>query len=519
MIPGVAGLLAVGLFSVAGWLMTGFVPSLRSLAGLQRWGYSYLLGVAWICGSLYVFSHLLNTGLGLPAVFGALVPLLVAAFARTGKPLRRAARSGLVRQIRERPLSVGVPCCLAFALGILVSAALLEDALGFPASDWDGRMTWSMQARWIWDEGTVDPSVLREKQWFVSHPQYPLLMPLAQVVALDVFGSADDDRAARPVYAVFFPALLVILYAQARRWLGRRTAFWVVLVVANIPLLAFEGEGGALSSYSNLPLACFYGAAIFLLLARPGLPEGLAAGLLLAAAVLVKNEGLPLALAAVCIGAWTALINFRRHRRISAAVAAAAVVAAAIGFLHSWQSHIPNRQDESYLSNLSVRRAAADLIPHARIAAPLALERMLSRDRWAFFWPLALALGALGFQGLRRPPAARLAAAVAAPMAVGLLAYVAHADPAELVPVTWDRLLLHAVLPGLLLLGFCLRPVLAAVAGCSSPSGDGRRERPGRFQAGQPPGLRHRPFPLLEATVGRSEGEHCGRSGTLNDRG
>ena len=474
MIPGVAGLLAVALFSAAGWLLTGFVPSLRSLPGLQRWGYSYLLGVAWICGSLYVFSHLLNTGLGLPAVFGAAVVPLVVAFVvfgradRAGKPLRRTARSGLVRQIRERPFSLGVPCCLAFALGILVSAALLEDALGFPASDWDGRMTWSMQARWIWDEGTVDPSVLREKQWFVSHPQYPLLMPLAQVVALDVFGSADDDRAARPVYAVFFPALLVILYAQARRWLGRRTAFWVVLVAANIPLLAFEGEGGALSSYSDLPLACFYGAAIFLLLARPGLPEGLAAGLLLAAAVLVKNEGLPLALAAVCIGAWTALINFRRHRRISAAVAAAAVVAAAIGFLHSWQSHIPNRQDESYLSNLSVRRAAADLIPHARIAAPLALEPMLSRDRWAFFWPLALALGALGFQGLRRPPAARLAAAVAAPMAVGLLAYVAHADPAELVPVTWDRLLLHAVLPGLLLLGFCLRPVLSAVSGCLS---------------------------------------------------
>src|SRR6185369_1380978 len=40
-----------------------------------------------------------------------------------------------------------------------------------------------------------------------------------------------------------------------------------------------------------------------------------------------------------------------------------------------------------------------------------------------------------------------------------------------------------------------------------------------RFQAGQPPGLRHRLFPLTEATVGRSEGEHCGRSGTLNGGG
>jgi len=491
---GAAGLLATALFSVVGWVLTGFVPALRGLPGIQRWGYGYLLGVAWICVLLYGLSHWFGVDLWLPTVLAvAMVPLFAAiVLAVRGRTLRREVRSSFFSRIRERPWSLWVPCLLAVALGTLTSAALLEDSLGFPASDWDVRMTWAMQARWIWAAGTVDPSVLREEKWFVSHPQYPVLMPLAQVAAMDIFGAADDDRVARPIYAAFFPALLVILYAQAKRWLGRRTAFWVLLVAINIPLLAFDGEGGALSGYSDLPLACFYGAGLFLLLARPGLPEGLAAGLLLAAAVLTKNEGLPLALAAVCLGRWSALVVYRRQRKVRLLVstlAAALLVTTACGFLHSWRSQIPNREDESYFSHLNTRQLAADLVPHAKIVAPLALDRMLSRERWALFWPLALALGVLGLQGLRRPPALRLAVLAAAPMAVGLLAYTVHEDPTYLVQVTWDRMLLHAILPLLLLLGFCLRSVLRAA---SEPRNKGNRA--GRPAGPVPPLCRRRVY-------------------------
>ena len=35
-----------------------------------------------------------------------------------------------------------------------------------------------------------------------------------------------------------------------------------------------------------------------------------------------------------------------------------------------------------------------------------------------------------------------------------------HPNPAYMVPVTWNRMLLHAALPLVLLLGACLRPVL-----------------------------------------------------------
>jgi hypothetical protein len=453
-----ASFLALALFSGTGWALTSLVPALRRLSPVPRWGYGYLLGVAWTCTALYALSHYLGFPLRLPAILAvAAVPVIAAALARSAG------------QRRERPLGARRPHLLlglALAFAALVSTALLADAFASPESDWDGRMTWTMQARWMWAAGTVDPPVLLERKWFVSHPQYPALMPLAQVVAMEIHGRGDDDRVARPLYAAFFPALLSILYDACRRWLGRRTSAWVLLIAANVPLLSFVGEAGARSSYSDLPLACFYGAGLILLIFRPRLPEGLAAGLLLAAAALTKNEGLPLCLAALGLGAWGAWSPLLRSRhgpwaRAVAPVAAAALLTiAAIGLLHSWRSHIPNRQDEMYLTRFGLRQLAADFLPHARIAAPLATGRMLSREQWGLFWPLALTLAVVGSRGLRRAPGLRLALATAAPLAVGLLAYTFHPDPAYMVGVTWNRMLLHGVLPLFLLLGACLRSSL-----------------------------------------------------------
>jgi hypothetical protein len=261
----------------------------------------------------------------------------------------------------------------------------------------------------------------------------------------------------------------------------------MLLVAANLPMLSFAGEGGARSGYSDLPLACFYGAGLVLLLSRPRLPEGLAAGLLLAAALLTKNEGLPLALAALAVGAGSALRRRPWPRAILPAAAALLLVAAAFGLLHSWRSQIPNREDEAYLGRLSVRRLAADAVPHARIYLPLAVDRMLSRDDWGLFWPAALVLAIAGARGLRRPPALRLALLAAAPIAVGCLAYTVHPDPAYLVKVTWNRMLLHAALPLLLLFGTALRSVLSWDSRLIYPAGP-RRSETGNVTSGNASG-------------------------------
>jgi hypothetical protein len=55
-------------------------------------------------------------------------------------------------------------------------------------------MTWSPLAAYLRHEGTVDAAVLREDHWWVLHPRYPPLLPLAQVAAQEMFGAGEDDQ-------------------------------------------------------------------------------------------------------------------------------------------------------------------------------------------------------------------------------------------------------------------------------------------------------------------------------------
>ena len=200
-------------------------------------------------------------------------------------PLPLAAPVSRTARPRPRLLTAA-----AAAVAAAISLAVFCEALSDPIRDWDGRMSWSAQARYVRAAGTVDAPVLRDRRWFVTHPRYPLLLPLAQVAALSSAGPARRRRR-RAAYAAFFPVFLLLVHDGARRWAGRRAAALAVLAAALVPFPAFSPEGGE-HGHSGLPLACFYGAALLLLLRAPLRPShGIAAGLLLAAAALANRKG------------------------------------------------------------------------------------------------------------------------------------------------------------------------------------------------------------------------------------
>jgi hypothetical protein len=367
---------AVALFAVPGYGVTELLPPLRRLPPVRRAAYGYLLGVAVVGGTLYAASHFGGIPLRAPAVWtAAALPALAGILAAALRQARRrrahlvsppvppvesfacpegtgrrrassappegaggghaggrhAERRAPDRRSRFSPPAIwtalaawlrrlGGPLPAACALvAALVCCGLLAEAASDPVHDWDGRMTWTAQARYIRAAGTVDAEALRNGRWYVSHPQYPLLLPIAQAAALEAFGAGADSHLQRGIYAAFFPALLLLIYDGARRGAGRIAAALAVTAAASVPFFTF-GEGGAFSTYSDLPLACFYGAAVLLLLApRPDLAGGLAAGLLLAAAALTKNEGALLGLLALALG-WRSVAGPRRRARPRAAV-------------------------------------------------------------------------------------------------------------------------------------------------------------------------------------------------------
>ncbi|HEX9942032.1 MAG TPA: glycosyltransferase family 39 protein [Thermoanaerobaculia bacterium] len=444
-----AGLGGVALFALPGLALTRLVPALRHLPLPRRLAYGYLLGLATVAGGLYVLSFLFDVPLRPPAVFilAALpLPLL----------LLRRPMTGQV----EPPARKILPL-IAAAVGAFLSLGVLAAGVNQPLQDWDGRMTWTAQARWIRAAGTVRPAVLEEGRWYVSHPRYPLLLPVAQAAVMDAFRADPDRQAFRPLYAAFFPVLLLVLYDGARRWAGRTAAALAVLAACGIPLLPFGLDGGAAGAYSDLPLACFYGAALVLLLRPVPRPaDGVAAGLLLAACGLTKNEGALLAGAALLAAA----LLLRRSRRLRVGwrrlAAAGAVAALAFVFLAAWRSGIPNREDEDYARLLATSGLWPNVVTRIPHLVPKVVRRMSRWELWQGFWAVAPIVFLAGCRGLRRRVALPLLLAAAAPLAIAWGAYAVNPAPAELVRVTWNRMLVQGSVPLLLLLSLALRYLL-----------------------------------------------------------
>ncbi|HET9211258.1 MAG TPA: glycosyltransferase family 39 protein [Thermoanaerobaculia bacterium] len=466
-LPSLGGVL---LFLIAGLGIGELVPAVRSLPLPRRLGWAFLFGMTGVNGALYALSHWLDVPLRRPAILATVAACaLLGAVRLFRKERRRTPRRGI-----EGPFQIA-----AAALLCLISLGLLAEAMTDPLTSWDSRMTWAAQAIWIRDDGTVDAEVLQRKMIYVTHPQYPLLLPIAQVVVQETFDVPTDLHAFRAVYAGFFAAFLLLLWDGARRWAGRVPALLAALAAAGVPALTFWGDSGAISGYSDQPLGCFFGAGLLLLLRAHGRRQGrwanfLGGGFLLAGAVLTKNEGMLLAVLALGAAALPILLRHLRHlrplrrwrplsRQLPRLAAAAVPVALALVLLRSWRAAIPNRQDEMYEHLVRTQEIWPDAFVRIPDLLLLILEQTYNFERWTLFWivvPVVFLAGWRGWAGRRRGLSLALAAGALAPLAVAWGAYLFHPAPESLIEVTWTRFLVQGSLPLFLLLALALRDVL-----------------------------------------------------------
>ncbi len=452
----------IALFLLAGNGLLRFFPSLDARPFFRRLAWAWLLGVAGAASALFALDHMA----GMPLKRQVILPLFLVLAACALLPRRR--RAGTPSSTPRRLLPARVAVAVAALVGVIVTAGLFSVAVSEVTRDWDGQMSWVAAARWIRADGTVDSPVLREERWYVSHPQYPPLLPLAQVALQETFAATDDTRVTRPLYAMFFPAFLLVLFDGARRRAGTLAAALVTLVASLVPLLSSDMmDGGAGTAYADFPLACLWGGGLLLLLeTRLESSTGIAAGLLLGAGVLAKNEGLPLAFVALAVAATATFVRARRRsapalRALRPVVLASFLVAAAIGVVVSWKSGIVNRHDEGYdeqLRRLPVVRETLKRLP--LLPGPIWKE-MADAEAWAGFWWCAPVVLLAGAGALRRRPAHPLLLGVAGAVAVYLVAYgITPWKGAELVHPTWNRFLIQLSIPCLVLLAMALRAAL-----------------------------------------------------------
>jgi hypothetical protein len=405
----------------------------------------------------------LDQTLGLPLRRGTFVALAVVPGV-LAVAVRLVNRRGTARPPgnaqRWRPRWRWWKTCAALLVA-LIGTAVAARVASRPVADWDGRMTWLPAARWFCAAGSVQPAVLSDKHWYVSHPDYPPLAPVADCVAISLSGARDGSEPFRLLYALMLPAILAVVWTAVRRRAGNSAAWMAVVAVALLPLPAWSADGGAAGTYSDLPLAALYGGGCVLTLRARAWGDAMAGSLLLAGAAWVKTEGRWLALAALvaCALVATARASRWRRRRARAWVGASILVLAALVVLLRWQAAIAPRGDEDYgvlLERADVAAAAGGL----REALPEMARAMAAPRDWSILWwiaPPLLALGRRGWMSRGRAPWLLLAAA---PLALGVLAYAVHPGSASLASVTWNRFLVQALVPMAVLLALSSRAAL-----------------------------------------------------------
>ncbi len=455
-----ASLGALPLFIGAGLGLVWLSPPLCEKPLPARLGWAFLLGVAWNGLALFAMSHLFHVPLRrstiLTVLFLPLAPGLVRFF-------RRARRGAPERLRADEPLHK--PLVLASAAaGAVIFSALLVHALSVAEDGYDPMMTWDPHAAYVREARTVDAPVFLERRWFVNNPRYPLLMPLMQVTIREVFDTNNDVRIPRPAYAMFFAAFLLILFDTAVPFVGRRCASVATLVAGLLPLLSFNIEGGAITSYSDLPLGLFWGAGLVLLTeAPPSWPSSLLAGLLLGAAANAKAEGVLLALVALGAAALGIVVAVRprdRSRAVKNLLGASLVATLCAAPYLSWRASVPNRYSEEWerLTPSSLAKGVVRAVPE--ILGPIGRE-MNDRPVWERFWWMAPVVLVAGARGLRRREVLPFLLAIGGGLVLFLLSYGGTAwDPAALVHPTWNRFMLQLALPFFIVFAVCLREVL-----------------------------------------------------------
>ena len=254
--------------------------------------------------------------------------------------------------------------------------------------------------------------------------------------------------------------LLLVVFDLARDRAGPTAAASTVLAMSLLPALAFEWDGGAITSYADIPLGLFWGGGLLLVMKAPwSVPEALAGALLLAAGALSKPEGLligGLAMALVLVRAARRAVRMKRVRPVRAAGFAAALFLAGALLSVSWRAAIPNRNSETWddvtPSQLvhGLRERLPDVLHFIRI-------EMTRPEVWSGFWWLAPAVFVLGAPVLARPSSRPLLVAIAGALILYAAAYAASGwAPKDLVHPTWNRFLSQLAVPLYLLFAHAL---------------------------------------------------------------
>lgn len=479
-------IMALVLPPVLGWLLTRLAAG-RNLAlhRLEWAALSWCLGWATITLGMFALGEI---GVAAPwrplplfMLWLALASVLLALNRLCAPRARlRALGVGVMRPTVAFPrlswrvlLGAGGAALVAFQC-----LAVVAHSLALPVNGEDAWSIWTFKARIFYLSRSIPAGYFHDASKLFSHPDYPLLVPLAETWLYGWLGRVDE-WAVLLLFPPFFVALLAIVAGALSRAYDRAAGLIGTTLLACAPLVITWGSMGD----ADMPLTLAATASAAMLwrwLRGEGGWRALAlSGVLAGVAVWTKKEGLILfgiSAIIVAVAAWrggTVASGVARLR--GALVATAGFVLAGGSVATPWLLFVAVRHP---LTRDFLPVTTATLLAHLdrlpTIVSFVALS-LLDVWRWSVVWPLLLAVVVASRRRLRheRTLAYLLLLLLAQVACDGGLFIFSDWQPFTYHMATaFDRLLLHALpLAVLLVVGLAMEPSVASAAqgGASAP--------------------------------------------------
>lgn len=400
-------LLGFAAFAAAGDLVGRALRTSLSSTLVGRVGLALVLGpgvIAFVAFCVNLAGAPLDSKLSYSLAFGAILSWL--AFARRPDPHAIAPEpshddpSGAERTLRA---AFWIVLLGSVVLGAAFAAATLPYK--------DSTVNWSYKTLILWRDGTVFTDDFVAKDRHLYHPNYPLLVPLAQVF---LYGLAGEpiDRAARMFQSLPHLGLALLVLASLLHRTHRTLALAFATLVAAIPHfykadVQYRFAGSIPSGYADPLFAIFATTAVLAVIRwidvrRPG--DLFLAAVAIGFTIFTKNEGFPFAAALGLAFAIAATIS-RDRRQLwpnpSTLAAAAAITATIVIPWFLYRHGIPER-DENYQHLLTLEN-----LEEGSWRWPLVLvftvQSALAFDNYGLVWVLLLCALIRGARQLLEP--------------------------------------------------------------------------------------------------------------------
>jgi hypothetical protein len=285
----------LGLASLAPVILVGCflllaVDQHGILRPVERLALGYGIGTGFLAWEMLVFQAL---GFSFTVV-GLLAPLLsfsVIAFLFARRNELRKGRSGTRLAVASVPFQ-RVEWFLIAAIAAETSGSFFRAWL-LPMEAYDAVANWGLKAKAIFLAGNIPESFLRNQNYEVFHPDYPLLVPLLESHVYRCIGDLRE-ASAKTVFPLYLAGSVAILIAALRRaGQTRRSCLLFGFLLVSIPYLSEQATNG----YADVVVSFFFGAGSLYLYLWQTTGTGLfliLSALLTGCAALTKNEGLVL---------------------------------------------------------------------------------------------------------------------------------------------------------------------------------------------------------------------------------